>query len=59
MPKEESTSVFELLAKPVRKALAEAGFTEPTLPQTIAFSSILAGKSGVDCSGCYIAFGFG
>ena len=38
-------NVFELLAKPVRKALAETGFTEPTLPQTMAFPPILAGKN--------------
>ncbi len=40
-----STSVFESLAKPVRKALAELGFTEPTLPQTLAFPEIIAGKN--------------
>jgi ATP-dependent Lhr-like helicase len=39
------TSVFELLAKPVRKALAELGFSEPTLPQTLAFPPILEGKN--------------
>ena len=38
-------SVFELLAKPVRKALAELGFLEPTLPQVMAFSPLLAGKN--------------
>jgi ATP-dependent helicase Lhr and Lhr-like helicase len=38
-------SVFESLAKPVRKALAELGFTEPTLPQTLVFPQILAGKN--------------
>ncbi len=37
--------VFESLAKPVRKAIAELGFTEPTLPQTLAFPEILAGKN--------------
>jgi ATP-dependent helicase Lhr and Lhr-like helicase len=42
---EKSSSVFELLAKPVQKALAETGFTEPTLPQTMAFPPILAGKN--------------
>src|SRR3989337_3375081 len=41
----KSKSVFALLAKPVQKALAETGFTEPTLPQTMAFPSILAGKN--------------
>ena len=38
-------SVFELLAKPVRKALANLGFTEPTLPQTLALPLILDGKN--------------
>jgi ATP-dependent Lhr-like helicase len=37
--------VFELLAKPVRKALAELGFTEPTLPQVMAFPPLFAGKN--------------
>jgi hypothetical protein len=32
MQKAEPEKVFELLAKPVRKALAELGFSEPTLP---------------------------
>jgi ATP-dependent helicase Lhr and Lhr-like helicase len=41
----KATLVFDLLAKSVQKALAEAGFTEPTLPQTLAFPSILAGKN--------------
>ena len=39
------SSVFELLAKPVRKALAELGFSEPTLPQTLAFPPVLEGKN--------------
>jgi ATP-dependent Lhr-like helicase len=42
---ENSNSVFELLAKPVRKALAELGFSEPTLPQTLAFPLVLEGKN--------------
>lgn len=42
---EGSNSVFELLAKPVRKALAVLGFSEPTLPQTLAFPPILEGKN--------------
>jgi len=42
---ENSNSVFELLAKPIRKALAELGFTSPTLPQTLAFPPILEGKN--------------
>jgi ATP-dependent Lhr-like helicase len=33
------------LAKPVRLALAEFGFSEPTLPQTLAFPEILSGKN--------------
>jgi ATP-dependent Lhr-like helicase len=45
MHKEETNSVFELLAKPVRKALAELGFSVPTLPQTMAFPLMLAGKN--------------
>jgi ATP-dependent Lhr-like helicase len=40
-----SKSVFELLAEPIRKALADLGFTEPTLPQTLAFPPILEGKN--------------
>jgi ATP-dependent Lhr-like helicase len=40
-----SESVFESLPKPVQKALAELGFTEPTLPQTLAFPEILAGRN--------------
>ncbi|MDX1813994.1 MAG: DEAD/DEAH box helicase, partial [Candidatus Bathyarchaeia archaeon] len=45
MQKEEPFSVFELLAKPVRMALAELGFTEPTLPQVMAFPTLLAGEN--------------
>jgi ATP-dependent Lhr-like helicase len=40
-----SSSVFELLAKPVRKALEELGISEPTLPQSLAFLPILEGKN--------------
>ena len=40
-----ASNVFELLAKPVREALAELGFSEPTLPQTMAFPPILAGEN--------------
>ena len=32
--------VFNLLAEPVRKVLAELGFSEPTLPQTLAFPAV-------------------
>ncbi len=42
---ENSSPVFELLAKPVRKALAELGFSVPTLPQTLAFSPVTVGKN--------------
>jgi len=45
MQVDEARSVFDLLAKPVRKALAELGFSEPTLPQTMAFPPILEGKN--------------
>ncbi len=45
MQAEKSTSVFELLAKPVQKALTQIGFSQPTLPQTMAFPPVLAGKN--------------
>ncbi|MGD0643860.1 MAG: DEAD/DEAH box helicase [Candidatus Bathyarchaeia archaeon] len=45
MQTESSSSVFELLARPVRKALVELGFSEPTLPQTLAFPPVLEGKN--------------
>jgi ATP-dependent helicase Lhr and Lhr-like helicase len=45
MQNEKATSVFELLAKPVQKAIAEAGFSVPTLPQTLTFPPVLAGKN--------------
>jgi Lhr-like helicase len=45
MQTQKANAVFDLLAKPVRDALAEAEFTEPTLPQTMAFRPILAGKN--------------
>ena len=38
-------SVFDLLAKPIRNALAELGFSEPTLPQVMGFPPILAGEN--------------
>jgi ATP-dependent helicase Lhr and Lhr-like helicase len=41
----DSNSVFNLLAKSVRLALAELGFSTPTLPQTLAIPSILQGKN--------------
>ena len=45
MQTQTATSVFNLLAKPVQKALTDFGFTEPTLPQTKAFPAILAGEN--------------
>lgn len=39
------SNVFKLLAKPVRDGLAELGFVEPTLPQSLAFPPILAGEN--------------
>lgn len=39
------SGVFALLCSPVRDALAELGFSEPTLPQNLAFPSILAGEN--------------
>jgi ATP-dependent helicase Lhr and Lhr-like helicase len=45
MQAENAGSVFELLAKPVQAALAALGFTEPTLPQILAFPPILEDKN--------------
>ena len=42
---ETQSSVFELLAKPVQKALSEFGFSEPTAPQVNAIPPILNGKN--------------
>jgi len=42
---QQSRSVFDSLAKPVRKTLVEFGFKKPTLPQTMVFPQILAGKN--------------
>ena len=42
---ENSSSVFELLANSLRKALLKLGFSEPTLPQTLAFPPVLKGKN--------------
>jgi ATP-dependent Lhr-like helicase len=39
--KRQSSSVYELLARPVRKALSELGFAEPTAPQIQAIPIIL------------------
>jgi ATP-dependent Lhr-like helicase len=37
--------VFKLLAKPIRNALSELGFSEPTLPQTMAIPPVLRGEN--------------
>ncbi|MDI6847113.1 MAG: DEAD/DEAH box helicase, partial [Candidatus Bathyarchaeia archaeon] len=37
-----NSNVFDLLDKPIRDALAELGFSEPTLPQVMAIPPILA-----------------
>ncbi len=39
------SSVFNLLAAPVQKALAELGFIDPTMPQTRAFPAVLNGEN--------------
>ncbi len=43
--KNPNPNVFQLLAKPVREALAELEFSEPTLPQTLAIPQILDGEN--------------
>lgn len=40
-----SSNVFQLLAKPVCGALAELGFSEPTLPQVMGIPPILRGEN--------------
>jgi ATP-dependent Lhr-like helicase len=45
LEEKSEADVFELLAKPVRKTLAELGFTESTLPQTMAIPSVLRGEN--------------
>ncbi len=37
--------VFNLLAKPVQTVLAGLGFSEPTLPQSLAFPALLKGEN--------------
>jgi ATP-dependent Lhr-like helicase len=38
-------NVFDALARPIKKLLAERGFTEPTLPQSESIPKILEGKN--------------
>ena len=45
MQPSSSDSVFDLLAKPIGKAIVEIGFSKPTLPQTMAFHPILEGEN--------------
>ena len=45
MQTQNSSSVFELLAKPVRKALAQLGFSEPPYPKLWRFHQFLEGKN--------------
>jgi ATP-dependent Lhr-like helicase len=40
-----NSNVFDLLTKPIRDALVELGFTEPTLPQIMAIPPILEGEN--------------
>ena len=40
-----NSNVFNLLTKPILDALAELGFTEPTLPQIMAIPPILEGEN--------------
>ena len=41
MPEDENPNVYKLLAKPIREALLELGFVEPTAPQVQAIPTIL------------------
>jgi len=43
--KASSPKVFDSLAKPIHDALAELGFSQPTLPQTMAIPPILSGEN--------------
>jgi len=43
--KKQSPDAYDLLAKPIREALSELGFVEPTLPQDAAIPSILKGEN--------------
>ncbi|MDI6690682.1 MAG: DEAD/DEAH box helicase [Candidatus Bathyarchaeota archaeon] len=39
------SQVFNLLAQPIQKGLAELGFSKPTLPQIMAIPPVLAGEN--------------
>ncbi len=41
----EDDKTFSLLARPVRKALSELGFEEPTIPQKMAIPSVARGEN--------------
>jgi len=43
--KKKTQNVYELLIKPIREALAELGFSEPTAPQTEVIPQVLRGDS--------------
>jgi ATP-dependent Lhr-like helicase len=43
--KTPKASTFDLLAKPIRNALNDLGFTKPTLPQVMAIPPILNGEN--------------
>ena len=45
MERQEYASAFNLLAKPIRRLIAEKGFARPTPPQEKAIPLILAGKN--------------
>jgi len=40
-----NSNVFDLLANPIREALVELGFKEPTLPQVMAIPPVLSGEN--------------
>ena len=42
---EHTKNIFELLARPVREALTELGFAEPTLPQKLGVPTVLTGEN--------------
>ncbi len=45
MHEDKENSVFDLLSKPVRKALVKLGFSKPTLPQSMAFPLVFDGNN--------------